>query len=429
MKGKIFGLFFVLAIAMTLALTGVMAWSESSEPDVAQMTVYFNDNVVSTGSCLSTPTPTWNCQVTQVGTYALERGEKVDVKVVFSAAHDLKEVKAHVWMSGYKDDVESETGKFDVFAGNTYTKTLTLEVPADIDAKDTYTMYVKIEGKSELTGVDEAKIDTSVQRASNLLEILSVNMHTMNGKLNAGSTLYTDVVVKNRGNYVAEDVYVKVAIKELGTERTVYLGDIYPTDTDDEEDAMQAVVALAIPSDAESGSYTVTVSTYNDEVQETKYGTVVIGGAIAQEGNVEVVGQTTNNDMAKGGSAVYTIVVTNTESTTQNFNVEIVGTENWATTTVTPLTFSLASGDSRTVNVYVVANEDATNGEHVFSAKVKYGTDSKSVALTANVGAEKKSDTKTLLMIVGIVLAVIIIVLLILLLARKQKATETESYY
>jgi uncharacterized membrane protein len=390
------------------------------------------------------PVPTWTCDTYQYAPAGLERGSTVDVKVSFIATLDLDEVTVHTWVTGYDEDIEAESPQFDVFDGNMYTRTMELELPEDLDAKEDYTLYVQVENKKDLSGVDRATVDTEIQRIANMLEILSIELYDSDygytHTFDAGDTIYADVVVKNRGNYPADDVYVQLAIKELGISRTVYLGDLegYDNhDSNDNEDSEEVTVALQLPQSMKAGTYVLEVSAFNDEVSDEAVGNILVSGYQStpeeqQPGKVEVSAQVSSNEVEQGKGAVYAVLVANFGSTSQNFIVETVGTEGWATTTITPQTFTLAPGQSKLVNIYLAAGEEAVVGEHIFSAKVRYGSESKQYSLTANVtkGAGE-INWKLILMIIGIVLAVAIIVLLIVLLTTKKKpATETtESYY
>lgn len=449
MKNKFF-VFFVLAfvaIALAVSAANVLAdqWYEYSVPDIDEMTVYVNGEMVWHGYCNPDSEPSigrWICTTYQYAPMGLERGETATVRVSFIANTDLEETTVHTWITGYHKDIEAESPMFDVFAGNSYTRTLNLKIPDDLDARDEYTLYVQIEHQQDLSGIDEADVDTEIQRIANIIDILSVEIYDggyyYGNKFNAGDTVYVNTVIKNRGNYEAEDVYARVSINELGIQRTVYVGDLESGD-DDDEDAKQVTVALSLPMNIKAGTYTLEVYAYNDEVSDREIRNLFVKGPSQEEsgqgepvkGKVEVVSQISSNKIEQGKGAVYTLLVANFGSTTQNFVVETTGTEGWSTPTITPSAFSLASGQSKLVNIYVAVSEEAVEGEHVFSARVRYGNEVSQVNLVANVVEEKgKLDTKTIFMIVGIILAIVIVVLLIVLLTKGKAKTEAvESYY
>lgn len=459
MKNKIFGLFFALALFVVALAAGALAdsWMETSVPTIKEMTVYANSNVVWHGYCYPYYWPPiddpreaeidgasiyrWRCYTYQYNTPALERDEQLSVKVVFKANRDLSNVKVHAWLNGYREEIEARTGEFDVFKDNLYSKTLFLDIPPDIDARDLYTLYVKIEGKHEFSGVDEAKINMQVQRIANILDILSIDLYDhqnyykgvcgqCTSTFNAGGTLYIDVVVKNRGNHKAEDVYVKVSIPEKGISRNVYVGDIEAYDgySSKQEDTEKVTIALQLPED--EGSYTLEIEAYNSEVSDKETREIVLEKEL--ERDIQIMPQVTEANANKGGTASYSLLVTNMGETSENFIIEVLGTEGWATTTVVPATFRLASGESKIVTIDLEIDKDADSRTYPFTVRVKYGNEAKQYNFTANVSGTA-FDWKIFLMIVGIVLAVAIIVLLVITLIKQGKTTEEkpelESYY
>lgn len=456
MKGKLFGLFLLALVASVLVLTSVMAesWQEKSTPDIKEMTVYVDGNVVWYGRCYQYKWPPyddaiideaeidrfisrWRCNTYQYNTPALERDSQLSVKVVFKAEKDLSNVKLHAWINGYRKELEARTGEFDVFKGNLYSKTLFIDIPYDIDARDTYTLYVKLEGKKEFTGVDEAKINMNVQRIANILDILSVDLYdrNRNNVFNAGSTIYADVVVKNRGNHKADDVYVKVSIKELGISRNVYLGDLEAYDNHyahNNDDTKRVTIALTLPTNTATGVYTLEIEAYNSDLRDKETREIVIERALAK--NVEIIPQVTEANVRTGATAQYSLLVSNTGETGENFIVEVLGANGWATTIVSPASFSLEAGESKIVQIDLNVAKDADAGKYPFTVRVKYGNNAKQYNFMANVTQGVEVDWKIILMIIGIALAVAIIVLLILTLIKQSKSSseekpELESYY
>jgi hypothetical protein len=301
-------------------------------------------------------------------------------------------------------------------------------------------LYVELESKKDLSGIDRAKVDTEIQRLANSLEILSVEMYgpAYRREFYAGEPIYVNVVVKNRGNYEAEDVYVRLAINELGISRTVYLGDLVPSDYDEEEDTKEITVALQLPKEVKSKNYLLEISAFNSKIETDTLSNIFVGSSAyneqpspTSEESIEISVQTPSNKIEQGKGAVYSLVVTNPSQRTENFVIETSGTEGWATSTITPNTFQLAPGQSKIVNLYLVANENAVEGTHVFSVKVKSSNDYRTHNLTAEIIKTSGSlNWKNILMVVGIVLAVIIIVLLVTLITITSKKKPTaESYY
>lgn len=431
MKGK--SLVFLIALISVFFVSTVSAadWNEIALSDIAEMVVKINDNVVWYGACnYNDILNISECSTTQFSIPALERQETAEIQVAFIANDNFDKVKVKAWITGYRDDIEDRTAEFDVFANNSYTKTLELFIPADIEAKDAYTLHVELEQKQELSGIDKAGITTEIQRIAEIIEILSVNVYSKTTAITAGSTAYVDVVVKNRGNHEAEDIYVKASIAELGISRTAYVGDLAPIDNDD-EDTEKVTISLPVPSDAQ-GKYILEIEAYNTKTSDKETRSVLVGQApsIPESTEVSIVPQTTTANIEQGKAAVYFITVTNNLGTTKNFIIEVVGTEDWATTQITPQAFTLATGESKQVNVYVAVNENAAIAEHIFTVSVKYDNKAGQRSLTANVTKQgiTKLDTKTILMIVAIILGIIVIILLAVMLTRTKHKTEESCY-
>lgn len=256
---RILAKFFVLAISLFLAMATFGNSAVAETKDITELTVYVNGNAV------------WHGDINSEGQLAipsLERDSYLSVRAVFKANTDVSDVKIRAWINGYRNEIEDRTSEFDMFGGMQYSKTLTLEIPEDIDAKDEFTLYVKIESKRELLGVDEAKIDTTVQRISNKLKILDINLWSYKESaegFKAGTTMYADIVLKNIGNHLAEDVFLKLNIPELGVTRTIYVGDIGSIDNQ-YEDTRKTTIALPLPEEAETGSYTLEIEAFNSKL-------------------------------------------------------------------------------------------------------------------------------------------------------------------
>jgi uncharacterized membrane protein len=247
------------------------------------------------------------------------------------------------------------------------------------------------------------------------------------------STVYADIVLKNVGHHELNDIYVKATIKELGVSGQRYIDLLVPYKEEDESISQEVTVAIQLPSNVQPGTYTLEVVASSEESEDVSQSVqFTLSGTPVSQPSVDVTPQVMTMEVTPGSNAVYTMIVTNRGTTAQTFTVEASGLEGWATVQLNPATFTLSPGESKLVSMYVTAKDDIVAGEHLFSAKVRYGNELKTVNFTANVAEGKKAmDTKTILMIVGIVLAVAIIILLIVLLAQKNKSEDKaeESYY
>lgn len=427
--------FVAVFAVMVSTFASATSWTENSQPDIDSMRVYVKGELAWEGRCVKSPLPVeqWNCTTGQFYNASLERGETIDVTVVFNSMTNASKVNLHLWSRISGETYEDETGKFDLYPYNTYTRTMYLRLPSNLgsDAQKFYTLHVEIESDETLSGVSKADISFDIQKLADELSIKSVNLRT--NCPSGCSTVYVDAVVKNTGNHDLEDVYVKATIKELGITGTQYIDVLVPVRTHDDAQSQEVTIPLSLPANVQPGTYTIEVKAYNDDVESALVSQqFVISGQASS--NVEVTTQTTRQDIVQGKTVAYTLIVTNRGATTQSFSLDATGLEGWATTQMNPSTFSLASGESKLVTVYVTSKEDAIVAEHLFTVKVNYGSETKTLNFVANVteGKTASLDLKTTLMIVGIVLAVAIIILLIVLLAQKSRSDgekPEESYY
>lgn len=248
MKGrKIFALFAALLFCLPLLPLGLAS-------DIDSMTVYVNGIKAFEGSDF-------------YGAYyavpALEREKIVAITALFKSGTTLHDVKVKAWISGYREEIEAETEKFDIFPGLQYSKSLFLRIPEDIE-EGYYTLYVKVESSKELTGGDEAKITVAIQKISKL-KILSIEPWSYKQEkdgFKAGTIINTEVVVKNLGREVVKDLFLKLSVPSLGIKRVTYLGDVKET--------VKKVISFKLPEGAE-GNYALEVEAFNSDlsVKET----------------------------------------------------------------------------------------------------------------------------------------------------------------
>lgn len=232
-------------------------------------------------------------------------GETVPIVVRFTALDNLDDLKLKVWIDGYKSDISASTERFDVVNGTTYVKRIALTLPdvEDLDDLDEeLTLHVRIADSNDEV---EESYSITMQRESYALKVLSVEAPS---KASGGEIIGLDVVVQNIGRKKAKNVYVTAAIPELGVSRRVYFGDLYAEDDsgDNEDDARERRIYLAIPSDAKTGNYELQVkaSTYDATTAPVKKVISVTGLSVAN------VTETTTLETKKEGIPTSIVVLT-----------------------------------------------------------------------------------------------------------------------
>jgi len=174
---------------------------------------------------------------TKVQNTTVSPGTTVPVRVEFLADSDATDTRIKVSLIG-ASGYSAVTERFDVFAGSTYARTLSVQIPSEIDPRESFSLQIYVESRNGQSEPLVVPIVLNAQRESYVVEILDV---TMDSKVVAGSSLGLDVVLKNRGSHLAEDSFVSASIPALGIQTKGYFGDLSAVDQPhpDKEDAVE----------------------------------------------------------------------------------------------------------------------------------------------------------------------------------------------
>ena len=394
----------------------------------------------------------------------VERGESVDIKVMLSALGDnpnetgemIEDIQIEAEVNGYEyGDIEDKTSMFDLMEGVSVMKTLTLEIPDDIDASEDYTIHIRAYNDDV---EEEVEFTLQIEEKRHDLEIIDV-LFTPGLTLAQGQdSLFTTVRVENLGDKKEEDIKVTVSAPELGISQSTYIDELTAhedSDNDDEDDNeeedSESSEALYLDlSGKEAGTYKLYVNVEynngNDEI-ENEY-TLILGGGAGEQPSVEeesiIEATVSSKSIAQGEGVVYTIDLANLGDSSNVYTVEVTGLDTWATYRVDPSLTTIAASGTGQLYIYVSAKENAALGSHMFTAKVKEnGETVKDINLEANVSEKGKAvgawDNIITGLEVGFIVLLIILVILGLIIAigkmgKKEGAeepvsTEGQTYY
>jgi len=368
--------------------------------------------------------------LTNANDIAVFAGEVIPVRVFFDGLADSEDVRVKVWLSGNRDNSFSSQ-RFDVLAGGTYSRLVSIQVPFDIDPSEDLHLEVSIEGRND-GEADSVEITLAAQRESYVVELLDVDMPT---KVVAGDALVADVILKNRGRQFAEDTFVTARIPALGISGRAYFGDLSDVDqplrdnSDDrlnKEDAGQRKLTLNIPSNAPSGVYVVEFEVHNSDFAGTVTKRIAIVGASE---NSQAVSGTKSKNLRVGETVEYTITIVNAGNRVRVYELEVVPTTGLNVEAMEPIV-AVSAGSSKTVVVRATADEA---GRKTFTVNVNSeGELIKSESLTANVEGRGFGGNATVVLtvILAIIFIVLLVVLIVLLTRKPEKKEEFgESYY
>lgn len=373
--------------------------------------------------------------LTATHTPSFDVGDVLEVKVTFTADEDADYVRVRARFSG---ENEVESGEFPVYAGNQYTRTLNVPVAYDFgeDGLDQVrSLKITVDSRSE--GDFSETVNLVTQREGNNLAILAVDMQP---EVSAGESLAMDVVLKNKGSYLADDVFLYIRIPELGLATSTYYGDLSAEDQGglnnvERDDAVERRTFLRIPVNVPAGFYTVVFEASDGESTETLERRILITGA-SENGALTVPSQSSKT-FSVGETAEFKLSIVNRGST---IAVYLLDTNAPADLNVrlSDNVLVVPAGSSRTVSIFadssvrddytfsVIVNseEGALVTQETFTANVVEG------GSRGNIGGSGANATVLLTVILAIIFIVLLVVLIVLL-TRKPETKEEfgESYY
>jgi len=351
-------------------------------------------------------------------------GETFPVRVYFTSNETLKDVEVEVELNGETDSDDS------FFVGNVIndsriyrTGVMNLEVPSTLDDL-TDTLYLTVTISADDMAPYTQTYTIFAQRNAYELDVVSLDYDM---SVSAGDIVPVSVVIKNRGYENSNDGFVVVAIPELGISAKGYLDDLVSIENCengcDDDDAVQKVLNLKIPSSAKDGVYELIVKVYDDDSTTTVAGTIKVSASTL----TQAIAATKGQDMKAGQTKTYELILVNSANTVAVYNLQAVSGSDLSVSV--PSVVTVDAGSSKTVQVIVTASSDAEKGVYPFTVEAN----GQSIVFNANVtGAYTASLSAIVLTVILVIVFIALLVALILLLTRKDKPASEEvetSYY
>ena len=413
----------------------------------------YDIDMVEVDGVVATP----NTPTVEGNTVFVERGQSAAIEVWFTGTDEITDpegvddARIKAWIGGYEHgDIEYKTDIFTIEPNVSYRKVLRLDIPEDIEIKDSHLLHVEIfDSDDEI----EQEFNLGIREKRHSLSVQDVLFSPGSLEVEAGKMLFATVRLENLGERKEEDIKVTMKIPELGLSTSTYIDELTndedsSSDDDEETSASSDELFLRIPESAK-GEYDLFVEvSYNrgNSLLKEEY-TLSVSNEEEVSGEapaLTVSVDKTSQSVTRGEGVVYQISFSNLGEEAQTFTAEISGEEAWAQSRVEPQVLTIRPDGTGDMFVFLSSEEDATLGSHIFTVSIMSGSDVvEELNLRADVtrnGTEDQTaassvDFRRVLEIGFIVLLIILVILGIVLAIRKMGRSEEseegqgKSYY
>jgi hypothetical protein len=388
-----------------------------------------NDNIDSTGLGLALEDIKINGESIDNDELSVMNGESLEVKLRFTANENFDDARIMIFMEGYEHSpIVDSTDIFAVKSGKTYFKTLTVNLPADMNSEKTYKL--RIVGANDLSGITYKEYNVYVDTQRHRVDILDLITTPASG-VEPGQNIIANVRMKNRGQKSEDSVKVSISIPELGIKESSYVSNLNKDEVATSDDML-----VYIPESAKAGEYEVLVTlSYNDGYVSSvsKYSLNVLSPKIVEEKNL-IVNFNDNLELKSGEEKTFDIIIANPNSDSKPISVAALD-NSWADVEVTPSLAMVKGGEDATFKVKVTP-KSAVEGEKQLNLVVKEGASIISDFKVSTYVEKSTEDTSinwvNVALVVLLVIAIIILLSLVITIAKRNKGDDeevTEEYY
>ena len=365
--------------------------------------------------------------MTGVNSVQVELGEDTDIRVEVEGLNDTDDVRIKAWLGGYEyGDIEDSSEIFDIEAGVTYSETLHLNIPEDLDVDDNeFTLYVEVYDDEETV---IATYDVYVEQQRHSLEIMDVIYNTI---LEDGDVV--EVRVENHAENKEEDIKVTLTIDDFTVSGYIDELAAAPEDSNEDEEDSDSISFILDLDDLTTGYYDMEVDvSYNrghDNVEHVYAVYVLTDEAVPETAPEEPASDDEGTVIVtvSGSGLEYELTFVNTQSESEVFTIDIAGEDQWATVDMNPLVV-VGADDTAVVELVLNPLDENCCVETEFTIQI---LDSDGMLLeeaTFEVDVDNKGNwwADNWWKLVAIIL-VVLIVLIILILIFKGAGSDDDD--
>ncbi len=375
----------------------------------------------------------------------VERNDKINIRVEIKAENgNAEDVKVKAWIGGYEfGDIEDESEMFDLDNGTTSVKHLTLNIPQDILSSRGYTLHIEAFDRENKI---EKSFPLDVEERRHFVNLFRV-FFTPGLTVRTGDFLSIGAVVENLGGFKTgeKNIIVEASLPQLGINVADSIDEL-ATETQSENNADRDDTAkIDLPpislNGVRPGIYDLKVRVLYNRAKtstEQNYKLTVVSEEttpVSIQQNLIVNVDSGSKELAKGKATAYTVMIGNLGDKPRTFTAEVLGTQTFAKTRIEPAIVAVQPGSTNQITLFLVPNDDAEAGKHLFTVRVKEDTatvkeinlEGSVVQLSTAKPAGTLENVKQGLQIGFIVLLIILVILGIIIAATKARRKETEE--
>lgn len=349
-------------------------------------------------------------------------GENVPIRMAVRVMEDIEDVYARAEFDYKNGKVTTLSSAFDLLENSTYVldgeKGLYLGIPQDIQLPDEggdLFIHVQLEDDDgdviDSEGIElQADFRVILQRETNKITIQNATMPEV---FKAGEKTLVTATIKNLGTNMQSNLYGHLIVSRLGILSKEDIGSLSEAGDDNDEAAFD--MPLILPDYTESGTYTLELKVFNDDVVTRYIRTINVDGVRTGLKFTEVLPRDVIMNVEQDGRAVYRVSILNLGTETQTYDIKLADdVKDWGTVQIDPERITLEENEKKVVEIYVSPNKE-TLGEKVFTTTVSSDNDViEELKLVADVKeSELKLSTMNPFLISLIVAAILLVVIIV----------------
>lgn len=362
-------------------------------------------------------------QLNDFSSLSVENGGSVDITVSFIGQRDADNARFRADIQGYEQSLLSDsTNLFQVRKGVASSKTLSIDLPANMNSQKEY--ILRVYGSNDLSGLTYKEYSLFVDTQRHRVDIIDLVQSPSTG-VEPGQAVIANVRIENRGQKVQDTVKTIVEVPELNIRAESYVSNLDVATSRTSED-----MYLGVPRDAQAGVYEAKVYTqYNDGYTQSEASFDFTVLSQEQEDTQSlIVSSPQSSRLQAGESTTFDVTVGNPTSVSRAISI-VPESMNWASVRVDPAFAMIQGGQDRTYRVEVTPNSDAT-GTQTISLLVKdedNTIEQISVPVTLDKAEEATSYNWLNIALIVFIIFLVLILLILLISVLKGKSKDDDS--